>query len=120
MSTEKVMLYIAGLVIGTLPAVVVGLFFKDAIETVFHSPRFAAGGFRDFTRIASSDPVMWRDIAIANRGALLKAIDLFSSQLGSLRSAVESEDADALYETFSRAKVARDQFSAILAARSER
>ena len=62
---------------------------------------------------------MWRDISIANKGALLKAIDLFSDQLNSLRSAVESGDADGLYETFSRAKAARDQFSAILAARSE-
>lgn len=97
-------------------ALVDALAQSDASEEIF---RFAAGGFRDFTRIASSDPVMWRDISIANKGALLQAIDLFSDQLGSLRLAVESEDADALYETFSRAKVARDQFSAILAARSE-
>lgn len=89
---------------------------SDASEDIF---RFAAGGFRDFTRIASSDPVMWRDISIANKSALLQAIDLFSDQLNSLRSAVESEDADGLYETFSRAKAARDEFSAILAARSE-
>ena len=45
-------------------------------------PLCAAGGFRDFTRIASSDPVMWRDIAIANREALLAAIDDFSEHLG--------------------------------------
>lgn len=97
-------------------ALVDALAQSDASEDIF---RFAAGGFRDFTRIASSDPVMWRDISIANKGALLKAIDLFSDQLNSLRSAVESGDADGLYETFSRAKAARDQFSAILAARSE-
>jgi cyclohexadieny/prephenate dehydrogenase len=97
-------------------ALVDALAQSDSSEDIF---RFAAGGFRDFTRIASSDPVMWRDISIANKGALLQAIDLFSDQLGSLRAAVEAEDADGLYETFSRAKTARDRFSAILAARSE-
>ena len=81
--------------------------------------RFAAGGFRDFTRIASSDPVMWRDIAIANKGALLVAIDTFSEHLGHLRSAVAAENADQLFDTFSRAKQARDEFSAILAQRDQ-
>ncbi len=79
--------------------------------------RFAAGGFRDFTRIASSDPVMWRDIALANRGALLASIDQFADHLARLRSAVEASDSEALQETFSRAKTARDHFAAILAAR---
>jgi len=88
---------------------------KDS-EEVF---RCAAGGFRDFTRIASSDPVMWRDIAIANKGALLGAIDLFSEHLSQLRSAVEAENADGLQETFSRAKAARDDFAAILAQRDQ-
>jgi len=88
---------------------------SDASEDIF---RFAAGGFRDFTRIASSDPVMWRDISIANKDALLQAIDLFSGNLAKLRSAVEQEDAQGLYESFARAKAARDEFSAILAARS--
>ena len=76
--------------------------------------RCAAGGFRDFTRIASSDPVMWRDIAIANRDALLNAIDLFSDHLGQLRRAVADEDAAGMQETFARAKAARDAFSPIL------
>jgi len=89
---------------------------SDAGEDIF---RFAAGGFRDFTRIASSDPTMWRDISIANKSALLQAIDLFSSNLESLRTAVESEDAEGLFEMFTRAKAARDEFSAILAARSQ-
>ena len=80
----------------------------------------AAGGFRDFTRIASSDPVMWRDIAIANRDALLAAIDDFSEHLGALRKAVESEDGAELEATFRRAKAARDQFAALLAERSSR
>jgi prephenate dehydrogenase len=80
--------------------------------------RCAAGGFRDFTRIASSDPVMWRDIAIANKAALLQAIDQFSEHLAQLRQAVQTEDADELHSTFTRAKSARDGFAAILAQRT--
>tara|TARA_R110001599_G_scaffold352834_1_gene588750 strand:- start:22758 stop:23666 length:909 start_codon:yes stop_codon:yes gene_type:complete len=81
--------------------------------------RFAAGGFRDFTRIASSDPAMWRDIAIANKPALLDAIDMFSAQLAQLRRAVADGDGEQLYTTFTRAKTARDTFSAILAVRNQ-
>jgi prephenate dehydrogenase len=81
--------------------------------------RFAAGGFRDFTRIASSDPAMWRDIAIANKHALLDAIDLFSGHLGQLRQAVQDEDGEQLFSTFTRAKEARDEFAATLAGRSQ-
>jgi cyclohexadieny/prephenate dehydrogenase len=81
--------------------------------------RFAAGGFRDFTRIASSDPVMWRDIAIANREALLGAIDSFSEHLMWLRRAVAGGDGERLLETFGRAKRARDEFTAILTQREE-
>ncbi len=80
--------------------------------------RCAAGGFRDFTRIASSDPVMWRDIAIANRTAVLESIDVFSEHLARLRAAVRDEDADALFNTFNRAKRARDDFAALLVQRS--
>jgi len=82
--------------------------------------RCAAGGFRDFTRIASSDPVMWRDIALANKTALLEAIDLFSAHLARLRGAVRDENADELLNTFERAKRARDEFAALLARRRER
>lgn len=81
--------------------------------------RCAAGGFRDFTRIASSDPVMWRDIAVANKGALLDSIDLFSEHLARLRLAVEAEDAEGMHEIFTRAKTARDEFSQILAQRGQ-
>jgi len=87
---------------------------SEASEAIF---RFAAGGFRDFTRIASSDPTMWRDIAIANRDALLRAVDGFSDHLGRLRQAVAEGDAAALFEIFSRAKQARDRFAAELDAR---
>jgi prephenate dehydrogenase len=76
--------------------------------------RFAAGGFRDFTRIAASDPTMWRDIAIANRPALLTAIDLFSSHLETLRAAIDRADGTSIMATFARAKEARDEFSELL------
>lgn len=77
--------------------------------------RFAAGGFRDFTRIASSDPQMWHDISLANRDAILSSIDLFTAHLAQVRSAVEQQDGEALLQTFQRAKQARDHFAAMLA-----
>ncbi len=82
--------------------------------------RCAAGGFRDFTRIASSDPVMWRDIALANREALLQAIDRFAEHLGRLRTAVDRSNGEELFETFNSAKTARDRFATLLAQRSGR
>ncbi len=72
--------------------------------------RFAAGGFRDFTRIASSDPIMWRDIALANRDELLRAIDSFSDHLGTLRESIENGEAEALETCFADARDARDAF----------
>ncbi len=72
--------------------------------------RYAAGGFRDFTRIASSDPTMWHDIALANRNALLNGINDFTTHLKDLRNAIENGDGKHLYEVFSRAKEARDYF----------
>ncbi len=72
--------------------------------------RFAAGGFRDFTRIASSNPVMWRDIALANREPLVQAIDEFSQHLATLREAVANGDGEALESTFSDAREAREDF----------
>ncbi|WP_251979003.1 bifunctional prephenate dehydrogenase/3-phosphoshikimate 1-carboxyvinyltransferase [Salinicola avicenniae] len=76
--------------------------------------RYAAGGFRDFTRIAGSDPVMWRDIFTANRGALLAALDEFEAGLGRLRAAVEQGDGDAMLGTFDRASHARHYFETLL------
>mgnify|MGYP001814482912 CR=1 FL=1 len=96
-------------------ALVDALAQSDSSDEIF---RCAAGGFRDFTRIASSDPVMWRDIALANREALLEAIDLFSAHLGQLRAAVAGEDAEGMHATFARAKAARDEFAEILAERN--
>ncbi len=76
--------------------------------------RFAAGGFRDFTRIASSDPTMWHEISLANRDALLKMIDTFSDQLGNLRQAIAEGDSDNIVGSFTRAKSARDKFAQML------
>ncbi|MCW9012906.1 MAG: prephenate dehydrogenase/arogenate dehydrogenase family protein [Gammaproteobacteria bacterium] len=79
----------------------------DDVDEIF---RFAAGGFRDFTRIASSDPVMWRDICLSNGEAVLAMMNRFENQLTTLKAAIENNDADALLEIFSRAKKARDGF----------
>lgn len=76
--------------------------------------RYAAGGFRDFTRIASSDAVMWRDIMLANDKAVLKSIDLFSANLARLRTAIEQHDEQAMLGVFTRAKAARDHFAKML------
>jgi prephenate dehydrogenase len=88
-------------------ALVDALSRSELSEDIF---RFAAGGFRDFTRIASSDPVMWRDIALANREPLLVAIDSFTAHLGELRDAVDRGDAVALESTFAHARHARETF----------
>ncbi len=72
--------------------------------------RYAAGGFRDFTRIASSNPQMWHDICLNNREALLKMVGRFSEELANLSAAIERGDGEALLETFQRAKSARDSY----------
>ena len=71
---------------------------------------FAAGGFRDFTRIASSDPNMWHDICLANRDALVPMLEKFSHDLQLLSKAIENNDSAYLKEIFQRAKKARDEF----------
>jgi len=76
-----------------------------------HDPfKFAAGGFRDFTRIASSSPEMWRDIAISNSPALVKEIDALQAELVEMKKALISGDGDTLLELFSAAKKARDEW----------
>lgn len=70
--------------------------------------RYASGGFRDFTRIASSDPVMWRDVCIANDEALISLIDQYQQELDRVRSAISAGDADELLKLFGRAKSERD------------
>ncbi|MBL1259495.1 MAG: prephenate dehydrogenase/arogenate dehydrogenase family protein [Thiotrichaceae bacterium] len=71
---------------------------------------YAAGGFRDFTRIASSDPVMWRDICLENRDALLEVLAHFNHDLKQLEEAVRDNDGQAVVNVFTRAKTTRDRF----------
>lgn len=76
------------------------------METVTNNEvvKFSAGGFRDFTRIASSDPVMWRDVFLANREATLEVVDRFIEDLSALKRAIRWEDGDALLEHFARTR----------------
>jgi prephenate dehydrogenase len=72
--------------------------------------RYAAGGFRDFTRIASSDPKMWADICLANRNALMQILSHFAEDLAGITEAINKGDGDYLLTVFERAKAARDRF----------
>lgn len=73
--------------------------------------RYAAGGFRDFTRIASSDPQMWHDICIANRDALVDALEQFQADLGVAVAAIRDGDGKTVKEIFTRAKALRDRYA---------
>lgn len=84
---------------------------EDENKEIF---RYAAGGFRDFTRIASSDPVMWRDIFLSNKRAVLNVLRHFSTDLEKLKQAIEYDDSTTLMGVFTRAKVARDHFTKLL------
>lgn len=77
--------------------------------------RYAAGGFRDFTRIAGSDPLMWHDIFLANRPALLAALDHFNAGVAQLRIAIEQGESETLLGIFTRARAAREHFTHMLA-----
>lgn len=81
----------------------------DDSEEIFD---YAAGGFRDFTRIASSDPALWRDISIANRDAMLDTVQRFTDNLAAVTEALQRNDGDALMKVFARAKEVRDRFAA--------
>lgn len=69
--------------------------------------KFSAGGFRDFTRIAASDPVMWRDVFLNNKEAVLEMLGRFSEDLSALQRAIRWGDGDTLHELFSRAREIR-------------
>jgi cyclohexadieny/prephenate dehydrogenase len=69
--------------------------------------KFSAGGFRDFTRIAASDPTMWRDVFLANREAVLEMLQRFGEDLTALQRAIRWGDGDALFELFSRTRMIR-------------
>jgi len=69
--------------------------------------KFSAGGFRDFTRIAASDPTMWRDVFLNNKEAVMEMLRRFSDDLAELRSAIEGADGDTLFRRFSEARAIR-------------
>ncbi len=71
--------------------------------------QFAAGGFRDFTRIASSDPRMWHDICLSNQEAILQMLDCFNSDLNKLINAIKQKDSEQIETIFSHAKSIRDE-----------
>ena len=81
--------------------------------------KYAAGGFRDFSRIAASDPTMWHDIFLTNKDATLKILKRFQSDLTLLEQAIEQGDGDMLRTVFTRAKSARDYFTEILESRNK-
>jgi len=70
--------------------------------------KYSAGGFKDFTRIASSDPVMWRDIALMNRGGILEMMDIFAKYFKQLHALLEESDGPGLEDFFARSKQSRD------------
>lgn len=69
--------------------------------------KYSAGGFRDFTRIAASDPVMWRDVFLSNRGAVLEMLGRFSEDLTAMQRAIREGDGDKLHDLFSRTRAIR-------------
>ncbi|MGH6923814.1 MAG: prephenate/arogenate dehydrogenase family protein [Propylenella sp.] len=69
--------------------------------------KFAAGGFRDFTRIAASDPTMWRDVFLHNRQAVLEMLGRFTEDLTALQRAIRFGDGDALFDLFTRTRAIR-------------
>ncbi len=80
------------------------------METTQEIFRYAAGGFRDFTRIASSDPQMWHDICLFNKEPILTMLEKYQTHLQELTQAIQSENSNQIKELFVRAKTARDQF----------
>lgn len=81
----------------------------DDLETVTQSEviKYSAAGFRDFTRIAASDPVMWRDVFLHNREAVLEMLGRFSEDLSALQRAIRWGDGDALHAKFTRTRAVR-------------
>jgi cyclohexadieny/prephenate dehydrogenase len=81
----------------------------DELQTVTRSEvlKFSAGGFRDFTRIAASDPTMWRDVFLANKDAVLEMLGRFNEDVSALTKAIRKGDGDALFEHFERTRAIR-------------
>lgn len=89
-------------------ALVEDLAKRDNAELLF---KFAASGFRDFTRIAGSHPEMWRDIALANKTALLNELKLYQQALGDMTALLEAEDSHGLHDLFEHASRARNDWA---------
>ena len=81
----------------------------DDLETVTKSEviKYSASGFRDFTRLAASDPTMWRDVCLHNRDAILEMLARFSEDLASLQRAIRWGDGDQLFQLFTRTRAIR-------------
>ena len=71
--------------------------------------KYSASGFRDFTRIASSDPTMWRDVILANREAVLEMIGRFSEDLSAIQKSIRWQDGDSLHKLFSKTRIVREK-----------
>lgn len=82
----------------------------NKVEDVDEIFKYAAGGFRDFTRIASSDPVMWRDICLSNSDAILAMMQNYQQQIDELKHCIERGDGESILALFKAAKDARDSF----------
>lgn len=80
---------------------------KDEQSEIF---QYAAGGFNDFTRIASSDPVMWRDICLANKNEIIPLIEQLKGELDKIQQLLEGDDDQQLFATFTYANSARQRF----------
>jgi len=83
---------------------IVGTVTELEEDTQSEVTKFSAGGFRDFTRLAASDPVMWRDICIANRDAILEMLGRFTEDLTALQRSIRRGDAESLHSLFSRTR----------------
>lgn len=81
----------------------------DDVETVTKSEviKYSASGFRDFTRLAASDPTMWRDVCLHNKDAILEMLARFSEDLASLQRAIRWGDGDKLFDLFARTRAIR-------------
>ena len=81
----------------------------DEMQTVTRSEvlKFSAGGFRDFTRIAASDPTMWRDVFLANKDAVLEMLGRFNEDISALRKAIRKGDGETLFKHFRRTRAIR-------------
>jgi cyclohexadieny/prephenate dehydrogenase len=79
------------------------------IEDVTRSEviKYSAGGFRDFTRIAASDPTMWRDVFLNNKEAVLEVLQRLTEDLAAMQRAIRWGDGDTLFEAFSRTRAIR-------------